>query len=73
VSNQHASTAITFDLYLEDGLSNGNSKIYIVANMSVPSGATLELNDVGFDNNIYSLVFNSANVASAGPVNIIAR
>ena len=71
IVNQHASTATTFNLYLDDGLGNGNSKIYIAANMSIPAGAILELDNVSFDNDIYKLVFNTASIS--GPINIIAR
>lgn len=71
IANQHSSTTTVFDLYLEDGLSNGNSKIYIVANMAIPAGATLQLDNVSFDNDIYQLVFNASTIG--GPVNIIAR
>jgi hypothetical protein len=71
IANQHASTTTVFDLYLEDGLGNGNSKIYIVANMAVPAGAALQLDNVSFDNDIYQLVFNASTIG--GPVNIIAR
>ena len=39
--------------------------------MAIPAGATLQLDSVGFDNDIYQLVFNASTIG--GPVNIIAR
>ena len=69
--NQHASTETVFSLYLEDELAVNSSKIFIAANVSLPAGAILELDNVSFDNDVYKLVFNTASIS--GPINIIAR
>ena len=71
IVNQHSSNATTFDLYLDDGLGNGNSKVYIAANYSAAASAIVKLDNVSFDNDIYKLVFETSSIT--GPISIIAR
>lgn len=56
ICNQHASTAITIDLYLDDEGGANDSKCYIVKNVSVPAGATLLLDHgISFDSSVLAL------------------
>ena len=71
IVNQHASTATVFNLYLEDELAVNSSRIFIAANVSLPAGVILQLDNISFDNDIYRLVFNTDSIS--GPINIIAR
>ena len=71
IVNQHSSNATTFDLYLDDGLGNDNSKVYIAANYSAAASAIVKLDNVSFDNDIYKLVFETSSIT--GPISIIAR
>jgi len=71
INNQHASTEAVVSLFLDDGLGNANSDVFIVGPISIPSGVTLVLEDnVSFDNDIYSLkITNTGGL----PLSIIAR
>ena len=69
--NQHASTATVFSLYLEDELAVNSSRIYIAANVSLPAGVILQLDNISFDNDIYNLYITTA--GSGHPLSIIAR
>ena len=56
ICNQHATTAITVDLYLDDEKSANDSKCYIIKNVSIPGGVTLLLDHgISFDSSVLAL------------------
>lgn len=69
ISNQHAATAAVLDLYLDNEVGSGNN-IYLIKGLNIPAGVTAVLDNVSFDNNIYSLKFTNAGGA---PLSIIIR
>ena len=69
VSNQHAATAATLDLYLDNEVGSGNN-IYLIKGLNIPAGVAAVLDNISFDNNIYSLKFTNAGGA---PLSIIIR
>ena len=71
ITNQHASTAATVSLYLHDGGGDADSQVYIAGPVDIPSGVTLYLENVSFDNDIYNLYITTA--GSGHPLSIIAR
>jgi hypothetical protein len=71
IANQHASTAVVVSLYLDDGLGEDNSNVFLIGPVSIPSGVTLVLDsNVSFDNDVYALKITTT---GTGPISIIAR
>jgi hypothetical protein len=71
ITNQHASAAAVVSLFLDDGLGIANSDVFLAGPISIPSGVTLFLDNVNFDNDIYALKIT--NSGSGLPISIIAR
>ena len=74
ITNQHASAAAVVSLFLDDGRDSGavaDSHIFLAGPISIPSGVTLFLDNVNFDNDIYALKIT--NSGSGLPISIIAR
>jgi hypothetical protein len=67
ITNQHASTATTVSLFLDDG----SLEVFLAGPISIPGGVTLRLDDVSFNNSIYALKITT--LEGGYPLSIIAR
>ena len=71
LTNAHASTAVTVDLFLEDASSN---KCYILKT-DIPGKASVFLENVSFNNSVLALKITTAGSGLAGstPLSIIIK
>ena len=72
VCNQHSSSSIAIDLFLDDGKGAADSDCYIVKNLSIPAGVTLALDHmISFDNSMLGLKLTTT--GSGLPVSVIIK
>ncbi len=72
ICNQHSSSSIDVDLFLDDGKGNADSDCYIIKNLTIPAGVTLFLDDgISFDNSTLDLKLTTT--GSGLPVSVIIK
>lgn len=76
ICNQHATDAITVDLFLDDLKGNADSDCYIIKNTSIPGGVTLVLDhNISFDNAVLALKLKTVggSISSSNAVSVILK